>query len=288
MISGALAGLLSRSVVVLDRDNKVEYTEQVQRSRRNELFRIAGGCKEAHLILQRYSAQKLGSICIISTSLSLAPVWRGYCRTRRGRKEQKVLWFEQHRHIAGHCHDAKNEAGITIHTCGPHIFPRITRKCGIFVGRFSDFNYYQHGSCPTPRVGLYLSPSITDTIIEIFGIHISASEVPNFLAEQVRSRPLRILRKHSATRSSLRWAKSSTACSSKNYTREAMGAGPLSAVGRGRGPHSREGNRAAAIFRTIRAFPAAVSGDGAAMLEHRTSAYAGGGLVRVKSELEAP
>jgi len=29
MISGALAGLLSRSVVVLDRDNKVVYTEQV-------------------------------------------------------------------------------------------------------------------------------------------------------------------------------------------------------------------------------------------------------------------
>jgi len=44
---------------------------------------------------------------------------------------RKVLVVEKHRHIAGHCHDARNEAGITIHTYGPHISIPITRPCGI-------------------------------------------------------------------------------------------------------------------------------------------------------------
>jgi UDP-galactopyranose mutase len=102
-------------------------------------------------------------------------------------KGKKVLVVEQHRHIAGHCHDAKNEAGITIHTYGPHIFHTNNKKVWDFVQQFSDFNCYQHHVLSYAEGRFIPFPIHVDTINEIFGTHIPASEVSNFLAEQVQS-----------------------------------------------------------------------------------------------------
>ncbi len=102
-------------------------------------------------------------------------------------KGKKVLVVEQHRHIAGHCHDAKNEVGITIHTYGPHIFHTNNKEVWDFVRRFSDFNYYQHRVLSYVEGRFIPFPIHTETINELFGIQIAASEVPNFLAEQVRT-----------------------------------------------------------------------------------------------------
>ena len=99
---------------------------------------------------------------------------------------RKVLIVEQHRHVAGHCHDAKNEAGITIHTYGPHIFHTTNEDVWDFVQRFTDFHYFQH------RVLSYVDgrfipfPIQADTINELFGMSISTTEVAAFLAEEVR------------------------------------------------------------------------------------------------------
>ena len=99
---------------------------------------------------------------------------------------RKVLIVELHRHIAGHCHDAKNEAGITIHTYGPHIFHTTNEDVWDFVQRFTDFHYFQH------RVLSYVDgrfipfPIQADTINELFGMSISTAEVAAFLAEEVR------------------------------------------------------------------------------------------------------
>ena len=59
-------------------------------------------------------------------------------------KDKKVLVVEKHRHLAGHCHDQRDENGITVHTYGPHIFHTNNKKVWDFVSRFSEFHYYQH------------------------------------------------------------------------------------------------------------------------------------------------
>lgn len=100
---------------------------------------------------------------------------------------KKVLVIEQHHHIAGHCHDAKNEAGITIHTYGPHIFHTKNKKVWDFVNRFTEFHYYQHRVLSYAEGRFIPFPIHADTLNEIFGLHISAPEVPDFLAEQVRA-----------------------------------------------------------------------------------------------------
>jgi len=99
---------------------------------------------------------------------------------------RKVLVVEKHRHIAGHCHDARNEAGITIHTYGPHIFHTNNKTVWDFVHRFTEFRYFQH------RVLSYVDgrfipfPIQADTINELFGTSIATQEVSDFLAEEVR------------------------------------------------------------------------------------------------------
>lgn len=98
----------------------------------------------------------------------------------------KVLVIERHKHIAGHCHDYKDENGITVHTYGPHIFHTNNKKVWDFVNRFSEFHYYQH------RVLSYVEGKFTpfpinrDTIAQVFGIELATYEVEEFLEKQVK------------------------------------------------------------------------------------------------------
>ena len=57
---------------------------------------------------------------------------------------RKVLVVERLKHLAGHCHDYRNEYGIFIHSYGPHIFHTNNQEVWEFVNRFTDFHYYQH------------------------------------------------------------------------------------------------------------------------------------------------
>ncbi len=47
-------------------------------------------------------------------------------------------------HVAGHCHDYKDENGITIHAYGSHIFHTEHEKVWNFIRQFTDFNQYMH------------------------------------------------------------------------------------------------------------------------------------------------
>lgn len=50
---------------------------------------------------------------------------------------QRVLVVERLKHIAGHCHDYKDENGITVHSYGPHIFHTNNKQVWDFVNRFT-------------------------------------------------------------------------------------------------------------------------------------------------------
>jgi len=102
-------------------------------------------------------------------------------------KGKNVLIVEQHRHVAGHCHDAKNEAGITIHTYGPHIFHTNDKNVWDFVQRFTQFHYYQHRVLSYAEGRFIPFPIHTDTINEVFGMQLSSMDVASFLASQVQA-----------------------------------------------------------------------------------------------------
>ncbi len=102
-------------------------------------------------------------------------------------KGYKVLVIEKHKHIAGHCHDYKNEYGITVHTYGPHIFHTNKKYVWDFVNRFTKFRYYQHRVLSYVDGKLVPFPINRDTICELFGVDISASEVEEFLKKEVES-----------------------------------------------------------------------------------------------------
>ncbi len=206
-------------------------------------------------------------------------------------KSKKVLVVEKHRHIAGHCHDAKNEAGITIHTYGPHIFHTNNKEVWDFVGRFSDFNYYQHRVLSYAEGRFIPFPIHTDTINEIFGIHISASELPNFLAEQVCSSSFENPPKTFRDAIVSQVGEKLYSMFFENYTRKQWARDPslLSAEVAARIPvrANRDGRYFSDTYQGIpsRGYTAMVQ----AMLEHpNISVMLGADWFALKSELEAP
>jgi len=98
---------------------------------------------------------------------------------------KKVLVIEQHKHVAGHCHDYRDEAGITVHTYGPHIFHTVNKSVWNYVNRFTDFHYFQHRVLSYAGGRLFPFPINRDTINEVFGVSISTGEVRAFLDAEV-------------------------------------------------------------------------------------------------------
>lgn len=91
--------------------------------------------------------------------------------------------FEKLSHVAGHCHDMRNEHGITVHTYGPHIFHTTNKKVWDYVNQFSDFHPYQHRVLSYAQGNLYPFPINRDTLCKVFGVDLSILEVKGFLEE---------------------------------------------------------------------------------------------------------
>jgi UDP-galactopyranose mutase len=101
-------------------------------------------------------------------------------------KGKKVLVVEKRKHIAGNCHDYKNEFGITIHTYGPHIFHTNDKDVWDFLNKFTKFRYYQHKVLSYIHGRLVPFPINRDTLKEVFGIEIATEDVKAFLEKEVR------------------------------------------------------------------------------------------------------
>lgn len=100
-------------------------------------------------------------------------------------RDKKVLVVEKHRHSAGHCHDYRDENGITVHTYGPHIFHTSNKRVWDFVNKFSEFHYYQHRVLSYAGGKLIPFPINRDTLAEVFGIQLATYEVEAFLEKEV-------------------------------------------------------------------------------------------------------
>lgn len=97
---------------------------------------------------------------------------------------KKVLVIEQNRYIAGNCHDYLSEAGITVHTHGPHIFHTNFKDVWDFVSRFSQFRLFQHKVLSYVHGMTVPFPINRDTINQVFGENINTEDVPAFLERE--------------------------------------------------------------------------------------------------------
>jgi UDP-galactopyranose mutase len=98
---------------------------------------------------------------------------------------RKVLVLEKHRHVAGHCHDFRNEHGITVHTYGPHIFHTKNRAVWNWVNQFTEFHHFQHRVLSYAEGRHFNFPINRDTINAVFGMNITTNDVDGVLQAEV-------------------------------------------------------------------------------------------------------
>ncbi|HBE78324.1 MAG TPA: UDP-galactopyranose mutase [Firmicutes bacterium] len=102
-------------------------------------------------------------------------------------KGKKVLIIEKLKHLAGHCHDCRNESGIMTHTYGPHIFHTNYQDVWDFLNRFSEFRLYQHKVLSYVEGNFVPFPINRDTIKNIFDENISVNQMEAFFKTEVRN-----------------------------------------------------------------------------------------------------
>jgi UDP-galactopyranose mutase len=59
-------------------------------------------------------------------------------------KGMNVLLIEKRSHIAGNCYDSTNEYGVLVHEYGPHLFHTSNKEVFDYLGRFTQWQEYQH------------------------------------------------------------------------------------------------------------------------------------------------
>ena len=100
---------------------------------------------------------------------------------------KKVLVLEKGRDIAGNCHDYLSEAGVTVHTHGPHIFHTIYKEVWDFLSRFTQFRLFQHRVLSYVHGMTVPFPINRDTLNAVFGESITTQDVQEFLHQEVKN-----------------------------------------------------------------------------------------------------
>ena len=98
---------------------------------------------------------------------------------------KKVLVIEKSRNIAGNCHDYLSDAGVTVHTHGPHIFHTKFKEVWDFLAPFAEFRLFQHRVLSYVHGMTVPFPINRDTLNIVFGEEIRTQDVQEFLKQEV-------------------------------------------------------------------------------------------------------
>lgn len=102
--------------------------------------------------------------------------------------DRRVLVVDRLPHVGGHAHDYYDDAGVLVHSCGPHIFHTKSRRVFDYLSRFTTWRPYEH------RVQAFVDgrhvpiPINLDTINTLYGLNLSVFDLPRFLAERAERR----------------------------------------------------------------------------------------------------
>jgi UDP-galactopyranose mutase len=92
--------------------------------------------------------------------------------------------FDVRDHVAGNCHTARHDAGVMVHTYGPHIFHTQHRHVWDYINRFGDMVPYNHRVKATSAGRVYSLPVNLLTINQFFGETLSPDGAKRLLADK--------------------------------------------------------------------------------------------------------
>jgi UDP-galactopyranose mutase len=93
---------------------------------------------------------------------------------------KSVLIVDRRPHIGGNAHDQYDDAGVLIHTYGPHIFHTNSRQVFDYLSQFTRWRPYQHRVRASVDGQLVPLPINLDTINQLYGLNLSAFEAGDF------------------------------------------------------------------------------------------------------------
>jgi UDP-galactopyranose mutase len=94
---------------------------------------------------------------------------------------KKILLVDKRNHIGGNTYDFFNKDGILVHKYGPHIFHTNSREVFDYLGRFTQWRPYEHRVLASVDGMLVPIPINLNTINQLYGLNLCASEVGSFL-----------------------------------------------------------------------------------------------------------
>jgi UDP-galactopyranose mutase len=94
---------------------------------------------------------------------------------------KKVLVVDKRNHIGGNTYDYYDAAGILVHKYGPHIFHTNSKDVYDYLGKFTEWRPYEHRVLASVDGMLVPIPINLNTLNELYGLHLAASEVEAWL-----------------------------------------------------------------------------------------------------------
>ena len=99
----------------------------------------------------------------------------------------RVVVLEMRDAIGGNCRCAIDpETGIEVHLYGSHIFHTANREVWDFANRFTEFNGYRHKVLARHAGRTYFLPLGLALVNSFFGVELTPSELPAFMAQDGR------------------------------------------------------------------------------------------------------
>jgi UDP-galactopyranose mutase len=105
--------------------------------------------------------------------------------TRLGKK---ILVVDCRYHIGGNTYDYYNEEGILVHKYGPHIFHTNSKEVYDYLSLFTAWRPYEHRVLASVDGMLVPIPINLDTINQLYGMKLSASDVEQFLQSKAEKK----------------------------------------------------------------------------------------------------
>ncbi|MBC8034887.1 MAG: UDP-galactopyranose mutase [Chitinophagaceae bacterium] len=101
---------------------------------------------------------------------------------------KRVLIIDKRNHIGGNTYDHYNKDGLLVHKYGPHIFHTNSKDVYDYLGNFTTWRPYEHRVLASVDGMLVPIPINLNTINELYGLHLSSSEVENFLQSKAEKK----------------------------------------------------------------------------------------------------
>ncbi len=120
----------------------------------------------------------------IDVVIAGAGIWGCTLARRFAESGRKALVLEKRSVVGGNVRcEIDKETGIEIHLYGSHIFHTSIPEVWSFVNRFTEFNGYQHKVIARHGGKSYFLPVGLALINSFFGVELTPSQVPAFMAD---------------------------------------------------------------------------------------------------------